>query len=279
MSRDETIALLETALDCGVSHFDTARMYGAGAAEGLLGELAKRRRADMTIVTKAGITPRSRAERALGKVAARLSGKRDPGLFRFGQFSPAQVRQSVETSLRELQTDRVDALLLHEAALEDVSDDLKCTLADLKQSGAVGALGVATTAKNAAAIVARHPELGEIVQISAPPPGARLPQTARLIVHSVLGQRLSQSVARLRADAGLARRFVDEVGADGADPEVVARLFIAYEMERNQGGVVLFASKHARHIEQNAAVLTQPPSAERLAAFERFITSADAKAS
>jgi hypothetical protein len=50
-------------------------------------------------------------------------------------------------------------------------------------------------------------------------------------------------------------------------------------VERNRGGVVLFSSRHARHIEQNAAVLTQPPCAEQLAAFERFITSADAKAS
>lgn len=276
MSRAETIALLETALDRGISHFDTARMYGGGAAEGVLGDLAKRRRAEMTIVTKAGITPRSRAARALGKVAGRLPGLRDPGRFRFGQFSPAQIRQSIETSLRELQTDRVDALLLHEAAPEDITDDLKRTLADLKQSGAVGALGVATAAKDAAAIVAQHAELGEIVQISAPPPREQLPQNARLIVHSVLGQRLSQMVVRLRADADLARRFADEVGADGTNAETAARLFLAYELGRNPQGVVLFSSMHARHIEQNATVLTEPPGAEQLAAFERFITSEDA---
>jgi len=279
MSRAEIVALLETALDCGLSRFDTARMYDLGAAESLLGELARRRRAEMTIVTKVGISPRCRAERALSKIAERLLGVRDPGPFRFGQFSPEQIRKSFETSLRELQTDHVEALLLHEAGPEEINDDMKRTLTDLKRSGAVGKLGVATAAKDAAAIAAQHPELAEIVQITAPAPGAPLPKHDMLIVHSVLGTRLSHLVARLRANAELAQRFASEVGVDGANAEAAARLFLAYELGRNPNGVVLFASMHARHIEQNATLLTEKPKAEQIAAFEHFVTSTGAEGS
>jgi aryl-alcohol dehydrogenase-like predicted oxidoreductase len=185
------------------------------------------------------------------------------------------VRQSFETSLRALQTDRVEALLLHEVAPEHITDDLKRTLQDLKQNGAVGAIGLATSAEHTETIARQHPELGEVVQIAAPAPGAPLPQNTTLILHSVLGGRLAGLITRLKADAALAERFSAEVGA-GADAESAAGLLLAYEIARNPGGVTLFASSHARHIERNAAVLTQPFSAEQTAAFERFVTSVSA---
>lgn len=277
MSASEALTLLERALDCGISHFDTARMYGSGAAEAMLGQLARRRRAEMTIVSKAGIAARGRAERALGKAAGLLPGLRDPGPFRFGLFAPQQVRRSVETSLRELQTDRLDALLLHESAPADITDELKSLLAELKQQGKIGRIGIATSPEHSAALASLHPELCEIVQIVAPPAGAPLPKSELLIVHSVLGARLSQFVARMRGDPALARRYASEVGADGADPEAAARLFLSYEMARNRGGVVLCSSMRARHIEQNAALLTAPTNAEQHVAFERFMSALEAK--
>ena len=51
-----SLRLLETAIDCGITYFDTARMYGLGAAEGLLGEVASRNRHRMIIASKAGIS-------------------------------------------------------------------------------------------------------------------------------------------------------------------------------------------------------------------------------
>jgi D-threo-aldose 1-dehydrogenase len=273
MSTSQAVALLERALDCGISHFDTARMYGSGAAEGMLGQLAKRRRAEMTLVSKAGISPRGRAERALGAVKARLLGSPAPGLFRFNQFAAAQVRRSVEASLRELRTDHLDALLLHECAPAHITDELKRLLAALKQEGKVKRVGIATPTEHSAAIAYDHPDLCEIIQIAAPPPGAPLPSATTVILHSVLGSRLTRLVATLRDDAALARSFVQELDAEGRDPETTARLFLAYEMTRNHDGVVLVSSLQARHIEQNAALLTAPPDHEQLAAFDRFLST------
>jgi hypothetical protein len=84
---------------------------------------------------------------------------------------------------------------------------------------------------------------------------------------------LTRFVATLRDDAVLARTFVQELDADGRDPETTARLFLAYEMTRNHDGVVLVSSLQARHIEQNAALLTAPPDHEQLAAFDRFLST------
>jgi D-threo-aldose 1-dehydrogenase len=273
-SASETLALLEKALDCGIRHYDTARMYGAGAAERLLGPLAKRRRDEMIIVSKAGISPRSRARRALSKVRALLTGRHDPGPFRFADFEPNRVRRSIETSLRELQTDYLDALLLHEATPADITDELKRLLTDLRQHGKVRRVGIATSPEHSAALASLHTDLCGIMQIVAPPPGASLPKADTLIVHSVLGARLSAFVARMRADTNLTARFARDVGADGTDPEAAARLFLAYEMARNKEGVVLVSSVKARHIEQNGALLAAPPSTEQQAAFERFMHTA-----
>ena len=272
MSTTEALGLLERALDCGISHFDTARMYGGGAAEGMLGRLAKRRRAEMTIISKAGISPRGRVERALGMARARLLGGRAPDAFRFNQFSAAEVRRSVDTSLHELQTDHLDGLLLHECAPADITDELKRLLEELKRDK-VKSVGIATSAENSAIIAHDHPDLCEIIQVAAPPPGSTLPSGQTVILHSVLGTRLAQFVANLRGNQALASRFVRELNVDGRDREAAARLFLSYEMARNRGGIVLCASRQARHIERNAELLTAPPDQEQLAAFEHFLIS------
>src|ERR1700757_1478061 len=57
--------VLQTAFDAGVRHFDTARYYGYGEGEGILGRFLKNRRSEVTISTKFGIDPPRRTT-ALG---------------------------------------------------------------------------------------------------------------------------------------------------------------------------------------------------------------------
>ena len=56
-TRRESLRLLDAAWDAGIRHFDTARVYGSGDAEELLGSFAGGRRSAMTITTKFGIEP------------------------------------------------------------------------------------------------------------------------------------------------------------------------------------------------------------------------------
>ena len=141
----ERARVLEAAADGGLTHFDTAPLYGFGAAERDLGA-AFARRPDVSITTKVGLfAPGGEDQgdrtawlrKAAGKVLPQLSNA-------ISDLSLARARTSVEGSLRRLRRDRIDILMLHEpdAGLLD-TEGWQRWLEDLKASGKVGAFGLA----------------------------------------------------------------------------------------------------------------------------------------
>ena len=270
-------ALVAAAYDCGVRHFDVARMYGDGQAEALLGQ-ALRGRQDAAIITKAGILPASRSlaarawrsiERAAPVLAAAPRPLRSWATPRFGAFSPQEVRASVETSLRELGVSHVGALLLHECALAHVTDALKAELRALKSAGKISAWGLASAAATAAPVMAAHPDLCGIVQYEA---GAKLPRQAggRVILHSALGARFHGLLSAFAGDKGMAARFQSAVGVDAKDRAAIAALLLHDALAR--ADLVLFSSTSAEHIRTNVERAALPPPPE-LAAFQAFLAA------
>ena len=83
--RREAIAALRRGLDLGLSHIDTAEMYGDGRSEAIIGEAIAGRRNDAFLVSK--VLPHN--------------------------ASKAGTRAACERSLRHLTTDRLDCYLLH----------------------------------------------------------------------------------------------------------------------------------------------------------------------
>ncbi len=154
-SRKESINALAAAVDAGITFFDTARSYGYGGSEGLLGEFLAGRRHRMVICTKFGILPASqRGWKQKVKPFARAVVKAFPQLrkaaqrqvaseFVAVQFDLATLQSSFETSLRELRTDYVDMLILH-AAPESVlaQDDLLEAMGRLVEGGKVRMAGI-----------------------------------------------------------------------------------------------------------------------------------------
>ena len=154
-SRKESLTALGAAFDAGITFFDTARSYGYGGSEGLLGEFLAGRREQAVICTKFGILPAAsggwkqkikplartlvRAFPALRKAAQRQVASE----FVAGQFDVATLKASFETSLRELKTEYVDMLILH-AAPESVlaKDDLLGAMERLVESGKVLRAGI-----------------------------------------------------------------------------------------------------------------------------------------
>lgn len=57
VGRKQSLRLMEVAFDAGIRHFDTAPLYGLGAAEAMVGEFARKRRAEITITSKFGDAP------------------------------------------------------------------------------------------------------------------------------------------------------------------------------------------------------------------------------
>lgn len=90
---DEVEELVKTALDEGINFFDHADIYGGGKSEEIFGEVLKRNpdlRKKMVIQTKCAIVPGKRYD-----------------------FSKNHIIDSVNASLKRLQTDYVEILLLH----------------------------------------------------------------------------------------------------------------------------------------------------------------------
>ncbi|HXG77564.1 MAG TPA: aldo/keto reductase [Gaiellaceae bacterium] len=113
-----TRAVVEAALDAGVTFFDTAEVYGRdGASERFLGELLAERRAEVVLATKFGWGPE------------RGYGSRDV------------VLRSLEGSLARLRTDRVDLYYLHKPDPDTPIGETLRALDELVRSGTVRALG------------------------------------------------------------------------------------------------------------------------------------------
>jgi diketogulonate reductase-like aldo/keto reductase len=111
--RATAVAALRRGLDLGMTHIDTAEMYGAGDAETLVGEAVAGRRDQVFLVSK--VLPEN-ASRA-GTIAA------------------------CERSLRRLRTDRLDGYLLHwpgEHPLEETLDAFE----QLRRDGKIRCWGV-----------------------------------------------------------------------------------------------------------------------------------------
>ena len=117
--RQEMIALLRTAVDRGVTFFDTAEVYGPFANEELVGEALAPVRSQVIIATKFGfdIDPVTRQRRGLNS-------------------RPEHIRQAVEASLRRLQVDTIDLLYQHRVdpnvPIEEVAGAVKELIAEGK---------------------------------------------------------------------------------------------------------------------------------------------------
>lgn len=168
--RRESVAALTAAWDAGITFYDTARSYGYGESEGLLGEfLAGERRQRAVICTKFGILPAERnwkqRVKPLAQAAVRLlpalrgmAQRQAAGQIVAGAFSVELLQRSLETSLRALRMEFVDMLLLHAAPLSVLAqDDLMAALGRLVESGKVRMAGISGAQEVVAASFAQRP--------------------------------------------------------------------------------------------------------------------------
>jgi aryl-alcohol dehydrogenase-like predicted oxidoreductase len=114
----ESIRTIHRALDLGVTHIDTAEIYGPYLSERLVGEAVKGRRDDVKIATKFGLVSHS---------------GRGPGTT---DSSAANVRAAVEGSLTRLGTDHIDLYYQHRVdprvPIEETADAVAQLIAEGK---------------------------------------------------------------------------------------------------------------------------------------------------
>jgi aryl-alcohol dehydrogenase-like predicted oxidoreductase len=144
VSKEQGERLLLTALDAGVTLFDTAALYGFGANETLVGQVMKPYRNKFTLASKCGMQ------------GVDLAG--DGKLVRVIDGRPETLKKTCEMSLRRLQTDVIDLYYLHRWDKKVPIEDSVGALSDLVQKGYIRSIGLsevsASTLRKAHAV---HP--------------------------------------------------------------------------------------------------------------------------
>lgn len=124
--KTEMIALIRSAVDLGVTFFDTAEVYGPLANEELVGEALEPVRDQVVIATKFGFKAASEGE-------ARWSDL---------DSSPQHIKEAVEGSLRRLRIDSIDLLYQHRVDPNVPIEETAGAVKDLIAEGKVKHFGM-----------------------------------------------------------------------------------------------------------------------------------------
>jgi D-threo-aldose 1-dehydrogenase len=283
--------VLQTAFEAGVRHFDTARYYGYGEGEGILGRFLKSRRSDVTITTKFGIEPPRRTT-ALGvglflgrRIVRLLPGMRGflqrgtQSLVKSGAFSAQQAQGSLETSLRELSTDHIDFYLLHDYIVsEQPPDELLAFLENSVKAGKIRSFGIGTGFENVLLALERQPRLCSVLQFHnsvLTRNSDYLPRgnSDRLVItHGALGGSYRSVLTFLEARRDVAKDWAAKLGCHRLDDDTLSALMLNYAADANPKGLVLFSSRDPVRVSRNVkAVLESDFSPAQIAMFGELV--------
>ena len=117
----ESIRTIHRAIDLGVTHIDTAEVYGPFHSEEVVGQAVKGRRDEIVIATKFGLV-------------SHTDGEPSTGVF---DSSAANIRAAIEGSLKRLGTDYIDLYYQHRVDPNTPIEETAGAVADLVAEGKV----------------------------------------------------------------------------------------------------------------------------------------------
>jgi aryl-alcohol dehydrogenase-like predicted oxidoreductase len=275
------VRLLREAVDHGITHFDTAEMYGMGRNETLVGKALADRRDGLVVATKFGPL-------------------RAPDGSRLGvDGSPQNVRRASEGSLKRLGMDHVDLYYLHRVDPDTPIEDTVGAMARLVEEGKVRALGLSeaspATLRRAHAV---HPITAlqtEYSLFSREIEEEILPTCRELgvtlVAYSPLGRGLLTgtydrdyqpaegdyrangqprfSRENLEANLALVEVVKEVAERHGVTPAQVA---LAWVLSRGDDVVSIPGTTHLRHLEENLRALAVELTAEDMAALDPLVS-------
>ncbi|UDM04397.1 aldo/keto reductase [Streptomyces longhuiensis] len=179
--RATAAAMLDSALDAGITGVDAANGYAGGESERILSELLPGRRDQVVLATKAGIAHPDQGE--------------------YAPLSAEGLRAALEGSLKRLGTDHVDLFYLHQPDRRTPLAETLATVAEFVKAGKVLALGVSNFAAW---------QIAELSRV-ADEVGAPRPVVAQQL-HNLLARRIEEEYVEYAATAGLRTMVYNPLG-------------------------------------------------------------------
>jgi aryl-alcohol dehydrogenase-like predicted oxidoreductase len=280
----ESIRTIHRALDLGVTHIDTAEIYGPFHSEELVGRAIRGRRDQVAVATKFGL----------------VSHSEDDARVRVIDSSPASVRAAVEGSLRRLGTDHIDLYYQHRVDPNTPIEQTVGALAELVAEGKVLHVGLSeaspATIRRAHAV---HPVAALQTEYSLwtrDPEDALLPLLRELgigfVPYSPLGHGFLTGALRSVDDlpdddwrktnprfAGenfeRNLRIVDEVGAIAAEANAtLAQIALAWLLAQGDDIAPIPGTRRVARVEENTAADGVELSADQLARLNNLTPAA-----
>ena len=291
--RKEQQRILQTAYDCGISHFDTAPYYGSGDAESILGEFLRDRTIKATITTKYGLQSGAlhlggAYFRNIARRAFRIMPFLKPGIGRtLGALSPTTrnhsiegMVQSVDSSLQKLRLERIDFFLLHDWSAEKALEtDVLGALENLVALGKIGIGGFASSAEEVQYVLNAQASVFGAFQFrhSLTSSGNNLLRnhsSYRLFTHGTFSEAFNLLKKILKIRPGLSERLRQQLGIDLQDERELARMLMCWALNENRMGTILFSTRSPERIAENARMAISPRfDSEVVGKFDRLFRS------
>jgi len=222
VSEQQAERVLLAALDAGVTHFDTAALYGFGASETLVGKYLSKHRSKFTLASKCGMQGVPNADGVKVRV---IDGR------------PATIKATCEDALKRLQTDVIDLYYLHRWDKAVPIEDSVGALADLVREGKIRSIGLsevsASTLRKAHAV---HPIAALQTEYSL---WTRNPEIAVLQACRELG-------VSFVAFSPVARGFLcGELDVSAFDPKDIRRSMPRFSAENHAANLKLLPAYNA----------------------------------
>jgi D-threo-aldose 1-dehydrogenase len=278
-SRKERMAVLGSAVDSGMTHFDIARMYGLGMAEAELGAFLRTVDRDaVTVATKFGIDT-SRAARRFGRFQAparallrkapalrRAVKRRQAPLQSARSYDTAIAARSLDQSLAALGVDYVDILFVHAPRPGDTvaNDELREFFQRALQQGKIRAWGVSQDEGLKVDFARAFAPEGvsqfrSDVLNPSPRPGD--------LAFGVLNKPYAVLSGALLADTRLAGRWREALQIDPLAPGVLAGLILGSAASATGCRAILYSTTDPRRVAAAASAVSSPPDDEVLTRF------------
>lgn len=278
--RRDSLRALDAAWELGITFFDTARCYGYGESEALLGEFLRKRRDKAVVSTKFGIMPSAQvfwkriskpiARAALGILPASRSLllRMASNQVSHGHFSVESLHQSVCDSLRALRTDYIDFLFLHDATSDSLeNEELFSAIDGLIASGKVRVAGVSA----GLSVIERVVEKGTLPVRALQFPCNVLGASCSSIITEADGafatvannpfggvegvSETRKTLKRIAATPGISATLRAKIGV--VDDEVLADAVLNVILSSPGIQVVIPAMMNVRHIQNSVNAVTE----------------------